>query len=120
MAIDFVTYKTISPGKPGTKSLMSKNGEKLVCVRYKYDKQNHKKIKTAEYVIKSWDKDQNHNKIPYNKIVHLRIEYGEKHLGTMVGSAGGKWNKQKKYWELPYREVKSLGLEDRIIPDSDV
>jgi len=117
--IAFITYKTVVPGNPGTKSLMGKNGEELICVRYKYDKQNHKKIKTAEYIIKSWDENQSHSKIPYNKIVHLRIEYGETRLGALARSVGGKWNKQKKYWEMPYREVKSLGLEDRIIWDSN-
>ncbi len=47
-------------------------------------------------------------KIPYNKKVHLKIEYDEVHLA---------WNKEEGYWELPYREAVSLGLENRMFND---
>ena len=47
----------------------------------------------------------------------LRIEYGEVHLSRAVRSLGGRWIKSKKYWQLPYGEVLTLGLEDRIIHD---
>ena len=40
-----------------------------------------------------------------NKTLNLRIEYGEKHLGILVKAAGGRWNKQKKRWEISYKEV---------------
>ncbi len=116
MAAGLITYKTILPGQPGTKALMNKNEMELVCVRYKYDKPKHRKIKTAEFIIKSWNDERNTLKVPFNKIVHLKVEYGERQIGTLIRAAGGKWNKEKKYWELPYREVKSLGLEERIIP----
>ena len=112
-----VTYKTITAGLPGTKSLMRKNGMELICVRYRYDKPNHRKIKTAEYVINSWNEKRDKGNIPFNKILHLRVEYGEEQIGRLIRSAGGNWNKEKKYWELPYREVISLGLTDRIIPE---
>ena len=45
------------------------------------------------------------HRISCNKIVHLRIDYGEVHLGSLVKSACGLWNKEKVYRELPYREV---------------
>jgi len=35
-------------------------------------------------------------------------------LGRLVKAAGGYWNKEGGYWELPYREAVSLGLENRI------
>jgi len=31
-----------------------------------------------------------------------------------VKAAGGVWNRGKKVWELPYREVKGLNLYERI------
>lgn len=113
-----VTYKTITAGLPGTKSLMQKDGMELICVRYRYDKQNHRKIKTAEYIVSHWDEKHATGKIPFNKIMHLRVEYGEEQIGRIIRSSGGTWNKEKKYWELQYREVISLGLSDRIIPEN--
>jgi len=37
------------------------------------------------------------------------------HVAKVIRAAGGRWDKKSKYWELPYREVIALGLEDRII-----
>jgi len=36
------------------------------------------------------------------------------HFHTMLR---GKWFPRKKLWELPYHDVKTLGLEHRIIYD---
>ena len=41
------TNKKLLPGQPGTKKLLEKYGEKLVCVRYKYDEKRLKRIKTV-------------------------------------------------------------------------
>ena len=41
-------------------------------------------------------------------IVKIRINYGEINLGRAVKSLGGRWNKSKKVWELPYGDVLSL------------
>ena len=57
--------------------------------------------------IKDW--------IPANKIMHLRIQYGEVDLARAVKGAGGRWNRVGKYWELAYADVKALGLDSRII-----
>ena len=86
----------------------------MVCVRYRYDKVQEIKTKTVEIIVEK-SRWKPKNKIPLNKIVQLRIEYGEKQLGILVKTAGGRWNKEKKVWEIPYREVKALGLEDRIV-----
>lgn len=109
--------RKIKPGQPGTKQLVKKYGEKLLCVRYIYDPEEEMKYKTVELVEKadSWEPDE--DRIPPNKTMHIKVEYGEKKIGKLVRSAGGEWNRKEKYWELPYREVKALGLEDRIIDD---
>ncbi len=38
-------------------------------------------------------------------------------LGKLVRSAGDQWNREKKLWELPYKEVINLDLADRIVSD---
>ena len=106
--------KKILPGQPGTKKLVDKYGEKFVCLRYRADKNAKKRFKTIELILEEKEY-QPHKIIPANKVMHLRINYGEIGLGTLVKNAGGRWNKMKKYWELPYSEVKAFGLEKRII-----
>jgi hypothetical protein len=111
------TRKKLSPGQPGTKKLLKKYGKKLVCVRYRYDVLRHKRIKTVELIEEEVTWQKNSNKIPRNKIVKIRINYGEINLTRAVKSLGGRWNKSKKVWELPYREVLALGLVSRIVDD---
>ena len=108
------TIKKVLPGKPGTKKLLEKYGEKFVCLRYRNDFNKNKRLKTVELIVDERELVLQ-NKIPYNKVMYLKIEYGEIDLARLVKGAGGKWNRPQKYWELPYGEVQSLGLESRII-----
>ena len=42
---------TLLPGINGTKSLLKKYGDQLVCVRYRYDKLKQKRYRTAEIIV---------------------------------------------------------------------
>ena len=42
----------------------------------------------------------------------LRVDYSEVYLDRLVKAAGGLWNKEGGYWELPYREAVSIGLDN--------
>jgi|SRR6056297_3316940 len=108
-------YRKIKAGDKGTKKLVNKYGEKLLSVRYVYDFDRKIKMKTVELIEKIEKWNPNTQNVPWNKIMHLKVEYGEAHIGRLIRSAGGRWNKEKRYWELEYREVISLGLESRII-----
>ncbi len=109
--------KKIKAGSTGTKYMTEKYGNKLVCVRYIYDSEKLICTKTIELIEEIHPWNPNKKRIPGNKIMHLRVEYGEKYIGQLIKSCGGRWNKEKKYWELPYREVISIGLESRIIDE---
>lgn len=37
---------TLTPGQPGTKRLVEQYGERLVCVRYRYDQLRRRRDKT--------------------------------------------------------------------------
>ena len=102
------------PGQPGTKKLLEKYGKDLVCVRYRYDMERKRKIKTVELIVDEGPWEYDPGRIPLNKIVSIRIEYGEMNLSRAVKTAGGKWNREKKVWQLPYKEVIDLGLKDRM------
>jgi hypothetical protein len=72
-------------------------------------------MKTVELLEdhKPWSSERQF--IPPNKIMHLQVDYGEVWVRQLIKSCGGRWNKEKGYWELAYREVQVLGLENRII-----
>ena len=108
-----VIRRKLQPGEPGTRKLWAEYGDKLVCVRYRYNAENKRRMKTIELVIEEAPWEANPQKIPVNKIMHLRIKYGEIALREQVKAAGGKWNGQA--WELRYQEVVRLGLVERII-----
>jgi len=111
--------RTIIPGQPGAKKWENKYGDNLICVRYRYDEKQNKKLTTVELVVEQKDWKREKIKIPYNKIVHIRVMYDEFGIISLVKSAGGKWNRSEKVWEISYRNVLSLGLEDRIVPESN-
>src|SRR5476651_2730552 len=45
------TRLTLKPGQYGTKSLVKKYGDDLICVRFRYDAKSQQRIKTVELVI---------------------------------------------------------------------
>lgn len=47
------------------------------------------------------------------KLCRVASLRGEVRLGKLVKAAGGKWNRQKRVWELAYREVQAADLEER-------
>ncbi len=110
-----ITRRTIYPGDPGSKKWQKLYGDRLLCVRYKYDNENKKRITTVELIADEQEWKPNKNIIPKNKIVQLRINYGEIDLARKVKSIGGKWNKDRKVWELAYGHVQALGLARRIV-----
>ncbi len=50
-------------------------------------------------------------------LVKLRIGYGETGLREQVKAAGGRWDPEKKRWELPYAEAAKLRLLERIVEE---
>ncbi len=112
-----IARKKLKPGQAGTRKLLAEYGEKLVCVRYRYDAANKRRIKTVELVIEETPWQPRPVKIASNEIMHLRIKYGEIALRNLVKAAGGKWNSERQAWELPYQQVLRLGLVERIVTD---
>lgn len=114
------TRRTLLPGQPGTKKLVQEYGDALLCVRYRYDATKKERVKTVEVIIERdpWEPDP--TKIPAHKRLSVRVELGEKSLGKRVRAAGGRWNRQKKVWEVPYKTVVELDLLDRVVEESDL
>lgn len=108
--------KKLAPGQPGTKRYQRQFGDALVCVRYRIHPETATRYTTVEIVV---DEKQ----LPGftapggtsdETLIALTIAYGEAELRQRVKQAGGKWDQDKKVWQLPYGIARQLGLHGRI------
>jgi hypothetical protein len=112
------------PGEAGTRKLVERFGEKLVCVRYRYDPGKGKRYKTAELIVEEEDWLPPENAQPpavpvalqqYTPRVGLRIRFDEPELRRQVKAIGGTWDPGKRLWFAPEEYVKRIGLAHRIV-----
>jgi hypothetical protein len=115
------TRLKLLPGQKGTKKLLQKYGDNLVCVRYRYDAERNRRYKTVELIIDEvpWVAPRRETDVKKavstDRIVAVRVDYGEKGIRNLVKEAGGKWNSVEKVWSLPFRKAVEFGLEKRIV-----
>lgn len=120
------------PGQRGTQKLMSLYGDRLLCVRYRYDAKAGKRVKTVELIVDeaAWTPPAPHPHAPEPGIsidypadldapsepsrVGVKVFFRENALRERVKAAGGVWSKSEKLWELPLDVALSLGLQHRI------
>ena len=109
-----LSTRKITPAQKGAKRLREQYGERLSCVRYRYDHQLRKRYKTVELIVEeiAWTPPP----APFAPaaLVGVRVELGEVELQRRVKQAGGKWNPTRKLWELRYEQVLKLKLKGRI------
>ena len=109
------TRLTLKPGQKGTKKLLNRYGEQLVCVRYRYDKEKKKRYKTVELIVEEVDWVVKSPLPDPNTKVAIRVDWEETEIRDRVKRAGGLWDPYKKVWELEYGQVEQLGLQERIV-----
>ncbi|MBS1789380.1 MAG: hypothetical protein JST85_16765 [Acidobacteria bacterium] len=106
--------KKLKPGQPGTKRLVAQYGQTLLNVRYRYDAEQCKRFKTVELIIEESFWQPPVKSISGDEIVGLRVGIKEVDLQRKVKAAGGKWNYNRRVWEIRYDQVVKLELTDRI------
>ncbi|MFP5350071.1 MAG: hypothetical protein ACLGHO_09555 [Gammaproteobacteria bacterium] len=110
---------TIPSGQPGTQRFQRKYGERLVLVRYRHDAARQRRLTTVELIVdeapfqprRPLDRELFPNG---NRIVHVRVAYGESDLRQKVKEAGAQWDAEKKLWKMRLVKAVRLGLKDRI------
>ncbi len=114
------------PGDPGTQKLMARYGERLVCIRYRYDMAKRKRYKTIELILaeEDWhppkphpDDDGSRRPAPKRYVTRrlgIRIGYDEAELRQRIKTAGGLWDPSQRLWFVPEQEVRRLGLVQRV------
>ena len=112
--------KKMKPGQPGTKRLQAHYGEQLVCVRYRHDPQNRRRLTTVELIVDSgfyYPTDKPHRRghdIAIDRDVMVRIDYQETELRQKIKQAGGIWQPERKRWKVSQSKAETLGLSARI------
>jgi hypothetical protein len=106
---------TVHPGKRGAKRLLSQYGDRLVWVRYRYDEQRQRRVKTVELIVEEAEWAPPRAQPPKDGLVPIRLAPPEVRLRKCVKQCGGRWDPQRGVWELSYKHVSALGLEARIV-----
>lgn len=108
----------LKPGQKGTKALVEKYGDALVCVRYRYDEESRTRIKTVELIEERKELPAKQPRFADDAQVPVRIASGETSLGKFARKLGGKWAADVKLWYIPYGKIKGTELEKHIVLDA--
>jgi hypothetical protein len=93
----------LRPGQKGTSQLLALYGDRLVCVRYRYDPERKKRLKTAEILVAERDWEPPPARFAPAEIVGVRVALDE--MAIRDREAGG--------WEVE-RGTKSLATALRL------
>lgn len=111
------TRLTLQPHQDGAKQLLAEYGERLVCVRYRYDERRKRRLKTVELIVEENDWEPRTQPSLDERLVHIKVSLPELDLQRRVKAAGGKWDRQRQTWEIQYGQVRALGLTGRIVDE---
>jgi hypothetical protein len=106
---------TRRPGESGTKKLLERHGERLVCVRYRYDASRGLRLKTIEVIVESAPARPRGMRRRGDEIVAVRIAWHETELRERAKLLGAIWRPAQKLWEMRWEDAKRLGLGERVV-----
>jgi len=116
------TRLRLKPGQNGTRKLLQQYGDRLVCVRYRYDERTERRYKTVEIIVDEvpWTPAGRRPVVLRDRYssVWVRIRFEERELRERVKAAGAQWDPERLLWLLPLNKAQALGLEDRIVGDA--
>ncbi len=84
-------------------------------VRYRYNTDRTRRYTTVEIIVDEAERKIISGRNPANKLVFIRVLRHERYIQRMIKSVGAHWKPRECLWEIPFREVMALGLEDRIV-----
>ena len=99
----------LKPGQKGTKQLLAQYGDRLICVRYRYD--------AVEFLVAERDWEPPQPRFAPDQIVGLRVAFADMAVRDRVKQAGGTWNPERRVWQLRYDRAVALGLHSRIVDE---
>lgn len=112
------TRVSLRPGDKGTRQLVNEYGERLVCVRYRYDAKTRMRYKTVELIVDARPYVPE-NSAKYFAEVAVKIEYHEQELRARAKALGARWDPEQKVWRMRFKDALDLDLQDRIPPEKN-
>jgi len=111
------TRLSLTPGQNGTKKLLARSGERLVCVRYRYDAARKVRHKTVELIVETapWVPNRRNPRREPEDMVAVRIGFSETALREQIKAAGAIWRPRQRLWEVDWKTVRDLGLQARVV-----
>ena len=116
MLRDMKSYCHVKPGQNGSKRLLEQYGDRLLCVRCRYDEERRMRVKTVEIIVEErpW---QPPFRFRDEDLVPVTVAFEELGLREKLRKARGKWDPQGKVWLVEYGKVRGTELETRIPAD---
>ncbi len=112
------TRLILKPGQHGTKRLVEKYGDSLLCVRFKYDAEKQQRLKTIELIVERTEWTPPPARYTEDALVYLRIEAADMPMRLKVKEAGGRWIQEKRLWRVSYGKIAGTALEKHIQVDA--
>ena len=117
MLKDMKTHTHLKPGQKGTRRLVEKYGNALLCVRYRYDEIRGVRLKTVEIIVeeKPCKPTLRHRN---EDIVSVIVAYTKTLLRDRLKAAGGRWDPDEKLWRVRFGSIRGdLELEEQILKE---
>lgn len=103
------------PGEPGTKAFVELYGDRLVCVRYRYDAERRRRYTTVEIIVSEGPWEPPRKAPAPETLIFLRVAWGEVEVARQIKAAGGMWRRDLRLWSITYGQAAQLGLHERIV-----
>jgi hypothetical protein len=113
MLKEMKSYCHLKPGQNGTKRLLEQYGERLLCVRYRYDETRKARFKTVELIVEErpWEPPF---RFRDGDLAPVAVKFDETDLRERLRKARAKWDPEAKVWMVPYGKIRGTVLETRI------
>lgn len=112
------TRLVLKPGQHGTKRLVERYGDALLCVRFRYDAELRQRLKTIELIVERSDWTPPPPRYASDTLVPLYINATDIRMRTHAKKAGARWDPEKKLWFVKYGQIAGTQLEKHIQVDS--
>ena len=106
--------RKMKPGQPGTKQFVEQYGDRLVCVRYRYNAGTHRRVKTVEIIVAETEWHPRGKQFTADEIVWLRTGFVDRVRQGELRAAGGTWDSKRCVWNIRYDAAVNLGLTDYV------
>lgn len=114
-----ITRLKLKPGQRGTKALVEKYGDALVCVRYRYDENSRTRLKTIELIVEKKQLPASQRQDAADgALAPVSIPFEEQELRKMAKAMGGRWDSDVKLWYIPKGKIIGTDLEKHLILDA--